>query len=336
MEAILGAYADRLCRSVGGPPSADARTTEHVAQEPMSKPADDPKSLERLKATLEALHPDVDVIEGIRDGKIYALKLQTPITTYLDEATWNDWVRLVKRDIAAAGNWRCPFCATQRTWTAQPSFGRCDGCGARVDHASKLLAEIERLDAETAWGALIEYKAVFAEDKAHNCWWWRPPTPDAELDALLARIEGPDRRVGEAIVPVVVYEDEPEGERVLPTCALCRHAIRLDEPYPGGEAASCVYPLDGPALTARLEDAGITGYQDDRRGEDKQAQVWNRLMDRAMIAFPPDAREPEPIEGMRPPGPLCARFSPDADRLSLDGWAIRGQAAVRWRQPSDP
>jgi hypothetical protein len=59
-------------------------------------------------------------------------------------------------------------------------------------------------------------------------------------------------------------------------------------------------------------------------------------MDSAMTAFPPDAQAPEPIEGMSPPGPLCARFSPDTDRLSLDGWAIRGQAAVRWCQPSDP
>lgn len=119
LAAIIDAQEGRYCDAQTGPSEAErmARHADHA---------------QALCQELESWHPDVDVQECVwLDKNLYAMKIQTPRGTYLDEGTAADWRALVRRDIAESQRApQCPLCGAHSINMATNPI-RCAHCGAQ-------------------------------------------------------------------------------------------------------------------------------------------------------------------------------------------------------------
>lgn len=118
LDDIVRAYSWKYCHVLG-------------AREGMA-PEARLKKERALSEHLETLHPDVDVIECAQaGGNLFSMKIQTPMGTYLDTATAEEWKNLVQEDIRKSREpVRCPFCGGTDITNASDGL-RCRSCHAK-------------------------------------------------------------------------------------------------------------------------------------------------------------------------------------------------------------
>lgn len=288
---------------------------------------------ETLAEHLKAMHPGI-VVRRVSANACneYLLDLQTPIDTYRDSASEREWVDLVRRDIDAAANFRCPFCNATHEWKPAPTpQGICGSCGARYGRGMEFLyAFADELPVSEATAVLEHFDGCFHYDPACRVQWVRRPAA-GPCATSLATVSGPDVTPSDGELPDLQSTVTTEKARtVMPTCKFCVHMAHLpliesraNRDYYGGRyffgdrsAAHCVYPLPGESaekcVTTILgeECTNAPAYS----VETFAYHLWWRLALRVSNAFPILRVEAPGLsaQAVDRPGestaPVCRRF----------------------------
>jgi len=281
--------------------------------------------LETLIQQLES-YPGVFIIDAASDGHgFYSLKIETPRGVYLDTATAEEWLTLVKDDLHHSQRpWHCPFCHRRLTDSESALDIICPGFSAQGWLIHVYPSNVPQMIYEqffATWSPAQAYQALsrknppfILQETPHGreFLWIDPPSlntmPDAD-EWPRTVVATPDSS-SSCDLPVYLAMDEADSADSLPetldalqtslasssdlspyqlpTCLTCRHILTVPGSSFDLPKYFCQYPLTHLEPLIERDMVGYAPIDLGRHsiGQLAENQLHNLILDHALNPFP--------------------------------------------------